>query len=609
MGDKTYHFAGWATRNDRLCSDGRTIRRGAFIEDDGKEVPIVWNHQHSGPENVLGHAVLENRDEGVYCYGWLNDTKNGREAKELIRHGDITNLSIFANHLRQRGGDVIHGVIREVSLVLAGANPGAKIETVLCHSEGNEYEEDAIISMDDDYSRIEELLHSDDEDDEDDKKKKEEKPAESEEKPEDEETNEGGKEMAQSAENDKTVQEVFDTLTEEQKTVVYALIGAALEDKGGAEEDEDEGEEDMRHNAFDVEREDDVLMHSEEALAVILADAKRCGSLKESFLQHADEYGITNIDLLFPEARNLDGEEPGFISRQPSTWVTKVMNGVHKSPFSRTKSMFADITEDEARAKGYIKGRRKKDEVFSLLKRTTSPTTIYKKQKLDRDDVIDIKDFNVVAWIKKEMRVMLDEEIARAILFGDGRIASSEDKVDENCIRPVISDNQLFSIKVGVGATVTEELVDKVVIAMDDYQGSGHTTLFADPTVVTTLLLIKDEFKHRLYKNLQELANAMGVDEIVKLPKGICPAGIKGVILDLNDYNVGTDKGGELNSFEDFDIDYNQMKYLMEGRMSGALRKPFSAIVLKDTLTAEEEKDWKTQHQEQEAAQNGDVQG
>lgn len=609
MGDKTYHFAGWATRNDRLCSDGRTIRRGAFVEDDGKEVPIVWNHQHSGPENVLGHAVLENRDEGVYCYGWLNDTKNGREAKELIRHGDITNLSIFANHLRQRGGDVIHGVIREVSLVLAGANPGAKIETVLCHSEGNEYEEDAIISMDDDYSRIEELLHSDDEDDEDDKKKKEEEPAKSEEKPEDEETNEGGKEMAQSAENDKTVQEVFDTLTEEQKTVVYALIGAALEDKGGAEEEDEGEEEDMRHNAFDVEERDDVLMHSEEALSVILADAKRCGSLKESFLQHADEYGIANIELLFPEAKNLDGEEPGFISRQPSTWVTKVMNGVHKSPFSRTKSMFADITEDEARAKGYIKGRRKKEEVFSLLKRTTSPTTIYKKQKLDRDDVIDIKDFNVVAWIKKEMRVMLDEEIARAILFGDGRLASSEDKVDENCIRPVISDNQLFSIKVGVGTTVTEELIDKVVIAMDDYQGSGHTIMFADPTVVTTLLLIKDEFKHRLYKNLQELANAMGVDEIVKLPKGVCPAGIKGVILDLNDYNVGTDKGGELNSFEDFDIDYNQMKYLMEGRMSGALRKPFSAIVLKDTLTAEEEKDWKTQHQEQEAAQNGDVQG
>lgn len=562
MGVKSYDFAGWATRNDLLCADGRTIRRDAFKDQDGAKVPIVWNHQHSGPDQVLGHAILENRDEGVYCYGTLNNTPNGRDAKELIQHGDVTNLSIYANRLRQHGGDVIHGCIREVSLVLAGANPGAKIDTVLAHSdEDGNYEETAQIYMDDDFSRIEELEHSE----------------EKAEEPKAKESEEGDKKMA----GEKTIKDIVDSMTEEQKNAMYFLVQAALDDAG--KDDSEGGNEDMKHNAFEVNMEDEVLAHSEEALATILADGKRYGSLKESFLAHADEYGISNIELLFPEAQDLDNE-PGFIERTPTEWVSVVMAGVHKSPFSRTKTMLADITEDEARAKGYIKGKRKKEEVFSLLKRTTSPTTIYKKQKLDRDDIIDIKNFNVVAWIKKEMRKMLDEEIARAILFGDGRLASSEDKIDENCIRPVISDNDLYAMKYACGNKIDDTLVDNVVLAMDDYQGSGNTTFFADSKVVTKLLLIKDADGHRLYKNVSDLANAMGVNKVVKLPKGVCPAGFLGVILDLADYNVGADKGGEINSFEDFDIDYNQEKYLMEGRMSGALRKPFSAVVLMETL-------------------------
>ena len=550
-----YDFGGWATKNNLLCSDGRTILKDAFKHNDGQTVPLVWNHQHNEPNNVLGHALLENRDEGVYAYCTFNDTESGQEAKKLVQHKDVCALSIYANQLKQQGMNVVHGAIREVSLVLAGANPGAFIDSVIAH--GEESNEEAVIFTGEDIV----IEHADN------KCETEESKMDNEEKKPD---------------GEKTVGEVFESFTDEQKNVVYAMIGQALEDAGVSDE-ENEEENDMKHNVFDNDQKNENVL-SHDAMNTIIADGKRFGSLKESFIQHAAEYGIENIDWLFPEAKNLNNP-PAFIDRQPNGWVRIVMSGVHHTPFSRVKSMFADITADEARARGYVKGNLKMEEVIKLLKRTTDPTTVYKKQKLDRDDVIDITDFDVVSWLKAEMRAMLDEELARAYVFGDGRSAVSADKIDDTKIRPIISDVDLFTIKKTVtpaeNETLGHAIIRTVVKAQDEYRGSGNLTFFTKAGTVSDMLLLEDAQGHRLYKDINELALACGVNRIVKVPDSIVPTGYHGVIVDLNDYNVGADKGGSINMFDDFDIDYNQQKYLIETRCSGALTKPYSAIALK----------------------------
>lgn len=550
-----YDFSGWATKNNLLCSDGRTILKDAFKHNDGQTVPLVWNHQHNEPNNVLGHALLENRDEGVYAYCTFNDTESGQEAKKLVQHKDVCALSIYANQLKQQGMNVVHGAIREVSLVLAGANPGAFIDSVIAH--GEESNEEAVIFTGEDIV----IEHADN------KCGTEEPKMDNEEK---------------KPEGEKTVGEVFEAFTDEQKNVVYAMIGQALEDAGVSDE-EDEEENDMKHNVFDNDTQNENVL-SHDAMSTIIADGKRFGSLKESFIQHSAEYGIENIDWLFPEAKNLNNP-PAFIDRQPNGWVRIVMNGVHHTPFSRVKSMFADITADEARARGYVKGNLKMEEVIKLLKRTTDPTTVYKKQKLDRDDVVDITDFDVVSWLKAEMRTMLDEELARAFVFGDGRNAISADKIDDTKIRPIISDSELFTISKTVtpaeNETIGHAIIRTVVKAQDEYRGSGNLTFFTKAGVVSDMLLLEDAQGHRLYKDINELALACGVNRIVKVPDSIVPTGYHGVIVDLNDYNVGADKGGSINMFDDFDIDYNQQKYLIETRCSGALTKPYSAIALK----------------------------
>ena len=567
-----FDFSGWATRNNLKCSDGRTIRKDAFKDNNGQKVPLVWNHQHNEPFNILGHALLENREEGVYAYCTFNDTEAGQNAKQLVEHGDVSALSIYANQLKQHGGDVIHGSIREVSLVLAGANPGAFIDSIICH--GEESEEEAIIYTGEDIS----LSHADNEE------MKEEKPMEDTKKVENKNDN-------------KTVKDVFDTLTEEQKTVVYALIGQALESAGATDEnDENDDEEDnnMKHNVFDQDdmMNGNVLSHSD--MEEIFSDAKRTGSLKEAFLAHNATYGIDQIDTLFPEPKSMN-TPPEFIKRD-TNWVAGVINGVHHTPFSRIKSMFANITEDEARAKGYIKGNLKKEEVFTLLKRTTTPTTIYKKQKLDRDDIIDITDFDVVAWIKSEMRMMLDEEIARAILVGDGRLTSDDDHINETNIRPIWKDDDLYTIKtkITVDASATDDDKAKAVIkaavkSRKNYKGSGNPVLYTTEDFLTNCLLLEDTQGYRLYKSEQDVATAMRVSRIVTVPvmenlsrtdSESKTRNLVGIIVNLNDYNVGADKGGAVNMFDDFDIDYNQQKYLMETRCSGALIKPYSAIAL-----------------------------
>ena len=564
-----FDFSGWATRNNLKCSDGRTIRKDAFKDNNGQKVPLVWNHQHNEPFNVLGHALLENREEGVYAYCAFNDTEAGQNAKRLVEHGDVSALSIYANQLKQHGGDVIHGSIREVSLVLAGANPGAFIDSIICH--GEESDEEAIIYTGEDIS----LSHADNEE------IKEEKPMEDTKKVENKTDN-------------KTVKDVFDTLTEEQKTVVYALIGQALESAGVTDENDDKEDNNMKHNVFDQDdmMKGDVLSHSD--MEEIFSDAKRTGSLKEAFLAHNATYGIDQIDTLFPEPKSMN-TPPEFIKRDMN-WVAGVINGVHHTPFSRIKSMFANITEDEARAKGYIKGKLKKEEVFTLLKRTTTPTTIYKKQKLDRDDIIDITDFDVVAWIKSEMRMMLDEEIARAILVGDGRLTSDDDHISETNIRPIWKDDDLYTIKtkITVDASATDDDKAKAVIkaavkSRKDYKGSGNPVLYTTEDFLTNCLLLEDTQGYRLYKSEQDVATAMRVSRIVTVPvmenlsrtdSESKTRNLVGIIVNLNDYNVGADKGGAVNMFDDFDIDYNQQKYLMETRCSGALIKPYSAIAL-----------------------------
>lgn len=571
-----FDFSGWATRNDLKCSDGRTIRKDAFKDNNGQKVPLVWNHQHNDPLNILGHALLENRQEGVYAYCTFNETEAGQNAKLLVEHGDVSALSIYANQLKQRGSDVIHGAIREVSLVLAGANPGAFIDSVICH--GEESEEEAIIYTGEDIS----LFHA-----EFDKKEetKEDKPVENEKK-----TTEGEKKTTESEE---TIGEVLDTLNEKQKTAVFALIAQALENADNSDDD-DEEEKEMKHNVFDQDEtmKENVLSHSD--IESILSDAKRSGSLKESFLAHTATYGIDQIDTLFPEPKSMN-TPPEFIKRDMD-WVAGVINGVHHTPFSRIKSMFANITEDEARAKGYIKGNLKKEEVFTLLKRTTTPTTIYKKQKLDRDDILDITDFDVVAWIKGEMRMMLDEEIARAILVGDGRLTSDDDHIPEQNIRPVWKDDDLYTIKtkITVSTTATDDdkakaMIKAAVKSRKNYKGSGNPVLYTTEDFLTNCLLLEDTQGYRLYKSEQDVATAMRVSKIVTVPvmEGLTRTDsesktrtLMGIIVNLKDYNVGADKGGAVNMFDDFDIDYNQQKYLMETRCSGALIKPYSAIAL-----------------------------
>lgn len=586
MGFK-YDFSGWATKNDLLCSDGRTIRRDAFKDNDGKVVPLIWNHDHTDPSNVLGHALLKNVSDGIYAYGSFNSNPKAREAATLLAHGDIKALSIWANKLQQRGGDVLHGDIKEVSLVLAGANPAAIIDSVMVH--GEESDEEAIIytgesichssgELKDETEETEETVeHADDKADEPEK-----------------------------SDDDETVADVFETLSEKQKDVVYALIAEAISENKG-EENEDNKEEDsvMKHNVFEQqngEQQENVLCHADVKAA--FDDAKRYGSLKDSFvahglkevtyMAHADgDYGIKNIDYLFPEARNVNNTID-FIKREDS-WVRDVMSRVHRSPFSRIKSVHANITEDEARAKGYIKGNMKKEEVFTLLKRSTTPTTVYKKQKLDRDDVLDITDLDTVALVKGEMRGMLDEEIARAALVGDGRSASDDDKINEVNIRPIWTDADLYSIKVRIAVAADDDdnkkatnFIRAAIKSRKNFRGSGKPVLYTTEDMLSDMLLLTDTTGRDIYDTEEKLCKKLRVSEIITVPvmEGLTRTvdtktrTLAGIIVNLQDYNIGADKGGSVNMFEDFDIDYNQMKYLIETRCSGALTKPYSAMVL-----------------------------
>lgn len=581
--DKTYDFAGWATRNNVRCADGRVIMTNAFKENDGQKVPLVWNHRHDDPYTVLGHALLENRDEGVYAYCKFNNTESGQNAKELVQHGDITSLSIYANRLQQDGGNVIHGVIREVSLVLAGANPKAVIANVIQH--GEELNDEAQIYFDEPLV----LEHA---------------CGDTKEKTMVEDNKEEEKTMVdekKTSENEETIADVIATFNEKQKKVFYALIGQALSEK----ENNDESEEDnsVKHNVFDRDDENQENVISHDDLQEVLKDAKRCGSLRDSAIQHGLEdvqylahadYGVDPVDYLYPDARNVTAT-PQMIQRN-TAWVGKVMQGVHHTPFSRVKSLFANITGDEARARGYVKGNRKLEEVITLLKRTTTPTTVYKKQKMDRDDIIDITDFDVVAWLKGEMRGMLEEEIARAILVGDGRSPSSDDKINEMNIRPIWTDDDLYTIKAAVTPTsnATAEdtaklMVKQIVKARKDYKGSGNPTFFTTEDVLTDMLLIQDSTGRDIYDTEEKLRTKLRVKEIVTVPvmEGLTRTDsesktrkLAGIIVNLDDYNVGADKGGAINMFDDFDIDYNQEKYLIETRCSGAMIKPYSAIAI-----------------------------
>ena len=560
MTKNKYDFAGWATKYGVGCSDGRTILKGAFAHCDEIVVPLVWNHTYDKPENVIGNAKLINSDEGVYTYCSFNDTSTAETAKSLVKHGDITSLSIYANHLKQAGNIVMHGDIKEVSLVLAGANPGASIQEVLIHGEISEGE--ATI-----YNEPEglELWHED--------------------------VDEELEDIKHEDDSNETIADIYNSMTEKQKKAVAAIIDQLADDDEPSSEDnnQNKGDSEMKHNVFDQNEENKELRHFD--FEATMKDAKRCGSLKEAFLAHAQDYGIKDIETLFPEAKNIYNE-PEFIKRDTG-WVAGFLNGTHKSPFSKIKAMYADITADEARAKGYIKGKLKKEEVFSLLKRTTEPTTIYKKQKLDRDDIIDITDFNVVAWIKKEMRIMLDEEIARAMLIGDGRSSVSEDKIKESCIRPIYNDADLYTIKFAMNSLASneaKEFIRSCIKSRDDYEGSGNPNLYTTEDVISDLLLIEDANGRFIYDSIATLARTLRVNQIIPVPvmKGLTRTDaaesktydVKAIIVNPNDYWVGADKGGQISMFDDFDIDYNQYKYLMETRISGSLVKPYSAIVI-----------------------------
>ena len=577
-----YDCSGWATKTNVQCYDGLTIAQDAFRECDGRVVPMVYNHDHGNIGNVIGHCLLENRPGGVYCYAKFNDTDTGRTARKCVESGDLNAFSIFANGLQKVGKTVKHGFIREVSLVLAGCNPGALIDEVIKHSADEDYEGgEAFIyndpglslthGMDPNGNPLEELEHS----------------------------AEGGEhkqeeaKMADEKQNDgKTLKEVYESMTPEQQECCHALVGMAIEEADGGE---DNGEEDdtVKQNVFDKDTHETVLKHSMDEINGIVKTAKSHGTMKQAFedAMDADElaHSIDNVEWLFPEDHVLD-TPPKIIDRD-QTWVGIVMGGVHHIPFSRFKSQFADLTEADARAKGYIKGNYKKEQVFGLLRRSTSPTTVYKKQKMDRDDVIDITSFDVVAWLKQEMRAKLNEEIALAILFGDGRPAASEDKIDENCIRPIYNDQDLFTIKTQVtatGKTVEEkykELIKAVLRSRKEYKGSGTPTAFMSEDALTEMLLLEDTIGHPLYADEAALARKLRVAKIVTVPRMEGMKGAKGgdlacLIVNLADYTVGADKGGAVSMFDDFDIDFNAMKYLIETRCSGALTTPYSAIAV-----------------------------
>ena len=611
-----YDFAGWVTRNDVKCSDGRIIRHNAFKDQDGTKVPLVWMHQHGGIENVLGNVLLQNRPEGVYGYGSLNDSEAADMARIVLKHDDVTAMSIYANNLTSQGPNVVHGTIREVSLVLAGANPGATIDEVVVHDAG--YDDDLFFFNAEDntlrhsdngdimYEPVEDILvHADDstteEDSVADNKKTNSKTAS------EDESSDGGK----------TLKDIFDDMTEEQQTVVYALVGQAMEQAGNSGNSDNSDEEDnVKHNVFDTTdnatTDNDVLVH--DALQSVIEGAKSGYSMKRIFndyvaehsddgygdaLMHAATYGVEPIDMLFPEPKAM-ATKPEFISRDMG-WVPMLMNRVHHTPFSRIKSVFADITEDDARARGYMKGKLKKEEVFTLLKRTTTPTTIYKKQKMDRDDVIDITDFDVIAWLKAEMRTMLDEEIARAVLIGDGRSTASDDKINENNIRPIWKDEELYTIQATIETEGTETADDlakafirTAIKSRKDYKGSGNPILFTTEDFLTDMLLLEDKIGHPLYDSVEKLATKLRVSQIVTVEvmenqtrqvEGKNRT-LMGIIVNPQDYNIGADRGGAINMFDDFDIDYNQQKYLIETRCSGALIKPFSAIAIESVPKA-----------------------
>lgn len=614
---KTRDFGGYATRYNIKCADGRTIKPHAFDDCDGQTVPLVWDHNHKSPLNVLGHALLSVREDGVYADATFNETTQGQNARELVRNGDIKALSIYANQLKQNGGDVIHGMIREVSLVLAGANPGAFIDTAIAHNAYDEDPDEAIMAMYLDSDSLE-LAHSEEE----------ENPAEEEsvdeEQKETEDMDGNEKETLEHSAEEKTVEDVVNSMNDEQKKVLAFLVGKAAE--GASKSDESDKGEDMKHNVFDNDSKGAYMAHgmTKDDQLEIIKDMKKYGTLKESFLAHKEEMGIEDViahadndhgieysedvqsymvndpSFLFPEARALNNP-PAWIKRDTG-WVSGVMSGTKHVPFSRIKSVFADITEDEARAKGYIKAHVKTEEVFTLLKRTTTPQTIYKKQKMDRDDIIDITDFDVVAWIRGEMRIMLDEEIARAILIGDGRPSSSDDKISEDHIRPIYTDDDLFTIKQFV--TYPKEASDDdkakayiraAVKARKNYKGSGNPVFYTTEDVLTDMLLLEDNMGHRLYKSEAELATAMRVSRIVtvQVMEGISRVvsgvtrDLVGIIVNLSDYTVGADKGGSIGMFDDFDIDHNQQKYLIETRCSGALTVPYSAIVIESAQQSE----------------------
>ena len=632
---KKFDISGWATKADMLCSDGVIIKKGAFKDCDGVTVPLVWNHQHNSPNEVLGHALLENRDDGVYAYCTFNDTDAGQTAKLLVQHGDVNRFSIYANKIKRRGSDVIYGVIRELSLVLAGSNPGAVIDTVMMHGEDS-YEE-GYISSGEYIENMENLFHSDDTATKGDKEmadnsKKQGNQSEDETikdvfdtlsdkqkqavyamigqileengiDPDDDDDDENVKHSEDDPEEggksgkEKTIGDVFNSMTDEQKNVVYAMIGQALEDAGVTDDEDEEdegGNNNMKHNVFDnsdymAGDADDREVLSQSEFKEIMGEARRNGSLKDAFIQH----GITNVDYMFPDAQTVDNE-PGFIKRNDD-WVAKVMNKVHHTPFSRIKSVFANITADEARAKGYVKGKKKVDEVFPLLKRVTTPVTVYKKQTLDRDDVIDIVDMDVVAWLKKEMRMMLDEELARAILVGDGRNQSSSDKINEQNIRPIWTDDDVYTVKAAVpitrettGPEKAKAFIKAAIRSRKEYKGSGNPDMFIDEDILTECLLLEDTNGRVIYDTIEKLATALRVQELIPVPvmenlkreKGANTHILGGIYVNLNDYNVGADKGGAVNMFDDFDIDYNQQKYLIETRCSGAMVTPYGAVAI-----------------------------
>ena len=622
-------FTGWATRYNVRCADGRTIKPNAFIDDDGRTVPLVWNHNHDAAENVLGHAMLFNRPEGMYCEGYCNETPEGARAKEMIRHGDITALSICANGLTQTpkdvsgARDVTHGSIRELSLVLAGANPGAYIDSVLCHSEDGEpyqSETEAIIYNADGTVGI---AHSDSSVAKDDKKEETVLTTDDTKTKSTTDSTES-KSTPNVSKKERTVEDVLNEMTDEQKKVVNFLLETAVQTAKDASADSDEGDKDMNHNIFESDAEDETIEHSlgmDCSMEEAIKDMRRYGSLKQSFLAHnanidalvgeeslahAQSYGIENIDYLFPDYKSTT-PTPRFVQRRME-WVTAVMGSISHTPFSRIKSVFANITADEARARGYIKGSLKKEEVFPLLKRTTDPQTIYKKQKLDRDDIIDITDMDVVSWLRQEMRVMLDEEIARCIVIGDGRASGDDGKVSEDHVRSVLNDDPFYSIKATTkyaSEPTYDELAttfaEQAIRSREDYEGSGNPTLFTTETMLNSMLLLKDKMGRPMYKDMNELKTALRVSDIqtvqvmkdltrTPLSKETALAGktlmVDGIIVNLRDYNVGTDKGGEVSMFDDFDIDYNQEKYLIETRISGALTVPYSAIVLEHYVDA-----------------------